>query len=276
MNAVDRVPIDLREVVVAPALAKLAEQQPTQALSVLAGVTENYAMYAAAVLSVIARTHPRRALDWAVQNADRDPRGEMLRAIVPALAPANLDLAARTVAAMADRAPVSVIQQIASEYALRDPQQAYAWARSVAQTRSPAVMVELVNGVSAALAAHSVDDAAALLEESVDPRIRASLIREIANRKSEADVREAWTWLSQYSADASYPENARNLLYRWSYVRPEEVAGLLRNVTDADMQDAVARELSLQWQRRDPGAYQAWVGALPPGPLKSTMLTAAQ
>jgi len=177
---------------------------------------------------------------------------------------------------MGERAPVSLIQQVATEYAASDPKQAYAWARSFTQSQPATAVDQIVDSVSAALAAHSVADAAAYLNEAVDPRIRASLIREIANRKSEADLREAWIWLSQYSAEDRYAENARNLLFRWAYLRPEEVASLLRNVTDAPIRNAAARELSSQWQRRDSEGYQAWVGALPSGPLKTAMLSGSQ
>jgi hypothetical protein len=213
-------------------------------------------------------------LDWASLNADRDPHGEMMRAIVPVLARSNPEMAARAVTAMGDRAPTSLIQQVAADYAVRDPQQAYAWARSFA--RSPAAADDIVNGISAALAAHDIDRAASFLKGAADPAIRASLIREIANRKSEADLHDAWSWLSQYSADASYPENARNLLYRWAYLRPEEVASLLETVTDSDVRIAAAQELAHQWQRRDSGAYQAWLGALPAGPVKSAIVSAVQ
>lgn len=276
MNGAVLIPIDLREAVVAPALAKLAEQQAPVALSILGAVTGNYAAYASAVLGAIAKSDPRRAWDWAVQNADRDPGGEVMRALLPDIAPTYLDTAARAIAAMGDRAPVPVIQQVAAEYAMRDPQQAYTWALSFAQTRPAAAVDEIVSSVSAALAAHGPDDAAVFLNEATDPRIRASLIREIANRKSETDLREAWGWLSQYSADASYPENARNLLYRWAYLRPEEVASILRDVTDTEMRVAVARELASQWQRRDSVAYQTWVAALPAGPLRSAVAGAGQ
>lgn len=276
MNSADRIPIEIREDVVAPALAQLAEAQPTQALGVLGNVRENYARYAAAVLGAIAKTDPRRALDWAAQNVDRDPSGEVMRAIVSAVGPENLEAVAPAVVAMGNRAPVPLIQQVATEYAGRDPKQAYAWARGFAQSRPHVAADQIVNGVSAAFAARSLSEATAYLNEEADPRIRASLLREIANRKSESDLREAWTWLSQYSAESSYPENARNLLYRWAYLRPEEVADILRNVADADIRNAVGRELSSQWQRRDSEAYQAWVGSLPAGPLKAAMLAGAQ
>jgi len=276
MSSADRIPVEMREVVVVPALAQLAERQPTQALGILGSVTEGYAMYAAAVLGAIAKTDPHRALSLAAQSADRDPGGEMIRAIVSVAGQTNLDMVAPVVVAMGERAPVSLIQQVATEYAASDPKQAYAWARSFTQSQPATAVDQIVDSVSAALAAHSVADAAAYLNEAVDPRIRASLIREIANRKSEADLREAWIWLSQYSAEDRYAENARNLLFRWAYLRPEEVASLLRNVTDAPIRNAAARELSSQWQRRDSEGYQAWVGALPSGPLKTAMLSGSQ
>lgn len=102
-----------------------------------------------------------------------------------------------------------------------------------------------------------------------DPQRRSELIREIAARKSQDDLGIAWTWLTQHRADPGYAENVRNLLYQWSYARPEHVAALLPQVASSETQAAAAQQLAQLWNRKDPHAYHAWVASLPEGALKS-------
>lgn len=106
-----------------------------------------------------------------------------------------------------------------------------------------------------------------------DPERRRELIREITARKAQDDLGSAWTWLTQHQADAGYAENARNLLYQWSYARPEHVAALLPQVASGEAQVAAAHQLAQLWHQKDPHAYQAWVASLPEGALKTAAAT---
>ncbi|MGY4828401.1 hypothetical protein ACVNIS_07485 [Sphaerotilaceae bacterium SBD11-9] len=108
----------------------------------------------------------------------------------------------------------------------------------------------------------------ALARES-DPQRKSELIREIVARKSQDDLGGAWTWLLQHRSDPGYAENARNLLYQWSYARPEHVAALLPQVQSGEAQTAAAQQLAQLWNKKDPHAYQAWVASLPDGSLKA-------
>jgi hypothetical protein len=102
-----------------------------------------------------------------------------------------------------------------------------------------------------------------------DPQRKSELIREIAAQKAQDDLGGAWTWLTQHRADPGYAENARNLLYQWSYARPEHVATLLPQVASGEAQTAAAQQLAQLWNKKDPHAYHAWVASLPEGPLKA-------
>lgn len=107
------------------------------------------------------------------------------------------------------------------------------------------------------------------LATEADPARKRELIRAIAAHKAQDDLGSAWTWLLQHRADPGYAENVRNLLYQWSYARPEHVATLLPQVTSGEAQTAAAQQLAQLWHRKDPHAYQAWVASLPEGPLKA-------
>lgn len=109
---------------------------------------------------------------------------------------------------------------------------------------------------------------ASLLQER-DPQRRSELIREIAAHKARDDLGVAWTWLTQHRGDPGYAENVRNLLYQWSYARPEHVATLLPQVASGEAQTAAAQQLAQLWNKKDPHAYQAWVASLPEGALKT-------
>lgn len=111
------------------------------------------------------------------------------------------------------------------------------------------------------------------LATEADPARQRELIREIAAHKAQDDLGSAWTWLLQHRADPGYAENVRNLLYQWSYARPEHVATLLPQVTSGEAQTAAAQQLAQLWHKKDPHAYQAWVASLPEGPLKQAAAT---
>lgn len=107
------------------------------------------------------------------------------------------------------------------------------------------------------------------LAQERDPQRKSELIREIAAQKAQDDLGGAWTWLTQYRADPGYAENARNLLFQWSYAKPEHVAALLPQVASGEAQTAAAQQLAQLWNKKDPHAYHAWVAALPEGALKA-------
>jgi len=102
-----------------------------------------------------------------------------------------------------------------------------------------------------------------------DPQRKSELIREIAAQKAQDDLGGAWTWLTQHRADPGYAENARNLLFQWSYAKPEHVATLLPQVASGEAQTAAAQQLAQLWNKKDPHAYHAWVASLPEGALKA-------
>ncbi|MBX3623480.1 MAG: hypothetical protein KF892_00595 [Rhizobacter sp.] len=117
--------------------------------------------------------------------------------------------------------------------------------------------------------ATSLQSAQASLLQERDPQRRSELIREIAAHKAQDDLGGAWTWLTQHRADPGYAENVRNLLYQWSYAKPEHVATLLPQVASGEAQAAAAQQLAQLWNKKDPHAYQAWVASLPEGALKT-------
>jgi hypothetical protein len=130
--------------------------------------------------------------------------------------------------------------------------------------------------VSAAVVAADPARAAQFLAGATDPAVRGSLIAEISQQRGQQDLRGAWDWLGQFKDEPSYGANARGLLSRWSYTKPQDVANLLPTVTDPELQAAAAKELASTWQQQDPARYGAWVASLPPGPLKTAATSAPQ
>ena len=107
------------------------------------------------------------------------------------------------------------------------------------------------------------------LARTADPQQKTELIREITALKAQEDLGSAWGWLTQHRSDPAYAESARNLLYQWSYARPEHVATLLPDVASGEAQAAAAQQLAQLWNKKDPPAYHGWVASLPEGPLKA-------
>ncbi len=273
LASINRIPIDERQEVVAHGLALLAQQRPDDFLNYANGMTDNYSTYMAAAMGVLAESHPRLALDLVQRNQGRaDPHGVIIGAILPELIRNDLALAADTVAAMQDRASIAHLQQVAAAYAQHDPKQAYDWVRQVLANRTDIAPAQVLNDIAGSLVARNSADAAAYLNRTTDPVIRKSLLAEISIQKGQEDLAAAWTWLDQYRGDDQYGETALNLLYRWSYSKPEEVAKLLPKVADAQVQSVAATHLSRFWRQRDPSGHQAWIASLPPGAIKNSAL----
>ncbi len=270
---INRIPSDERQEVVAHGLALLAQQRPGDFLNYANGMTDNYTNYMAAAMGVLAESHARLALELVQRNQGRaDPHGVIIGAILPGLIRNDLALAADTIAAMQDRASIAHLQQVAAAYAQHDPKQAYDWVRRVLANRTDIAPTQILNDIAGSLVARNPADAAAYLNRTTDPVIRKSLLAEISIQKGQEDLTAAWTWLDQYRGDAQYGETALNLLYRWSYIKPEEVAKLLPKVADAQVQSMAATHLSRFWRQKDPTGYQVWIASLPPGAIKNSAM----
>ena len=273
LAAIDRIPADERQEIVAQALAMLAQQRPEPFLTYANGITDQYTTYMAAAMGLLAETNPQLALALVKRNQDRgDPHGVIIGALLPGLIRSDLALAAETVAQMKDQASVAHLQQVAAALARQDPKQAYDWVNRVLANRTDIAPAQVLNDITGSLVAGNPAEAVHYLARTTDPAIRKSLLSEISVQKGQEDLASAWTWLNEYKADAQYGETALNLLYRWSYSKPEEVAKILPMVADAQVQSAAATHLSRFWQKKDPAGYQAWVASLPPGALKNSAL----
>lgn len=273
LAAIERIPADERQEVVAHSLAMLAQQRPEQFLNYANGITENYTTYMAAAMGILAERNAPLALALINRNQDRgDPHGVIIGAVLPALIQNDLALASETVAQMKDRASIAHLQQVAAAFAKQDPKRAYDWVNQVLADRSDIAPSQILNDITGTFVAGNPTEAANYLNRATDPMIRKSLLSEISIQKGQEDLASAWTWLNEYKTDAHYGETALNLLYRWSYTKPEEVAKLLPTVADPEVQSAAATHLSRFWQKKDPAGHQAWVASLPPGTLKNSAL----
>lgn len=273
LSQLESIRAEERREIVANALAMLAREQPEKFQAYIDGLGHDANTVLAATLGAIAEKAPQDALAWLQQNPGRDPQGELIAAVLPNLIRDDLPLAAKTVAGMESQAPLALIQQVAVAYAQQDPAQAYAWVGTVLQqTDKPPSQV--LNEVSASVVASNPSQAANYLNRVTDPVIRGSLMGELAMQKAQDNLPAAWNWLSQYSTDDSYTGTALNLLYRWSYAKPGEVAAVLPSIADSEIQMAAATHLARFWQQRDRAGYQSWVASLPAGAVRDAAMSA--
>lgn len=264
-----RVPREDRPSLTAAALAALAEKDPQKFQRYATWLGKNSSETLAATLNTLAGQNPAQALKWIKQNPGMDSKRELTKAILPELIRADVNLAAQTVAGMRGELPVALVQQVASAYAKTNPDQAYRWIHELIKDRNDGSAGQLLNDVSSSLAAQDPAKAADYMNRTADSEVKKSLMSEIAVAKSQDDVAAAWTWLNQYNNDPVYPDAAMNLVYRWSYARPQDVANVLPTITDPGMQAQAATHLARQWHQQDRNAFQQWVASLPPGNLKS-------
>lgn len=267
------IPAEARRTVVTAALAALARSAPGSVGQIAAMLGQDGSDLAA-VVAAIAEHDPALALDWIGRHPQLDAKGALTAAALPGLIHKDVMLAARTVGALGQRAPVALIQQVAAAYAQHDPARAYAWAEQMAATRTDLTPARLMDDISSSLAARNQDAATEFMERTDDDAVRKSLMSELAIRKGQDDLGEAWTWLEQHSADPAHAQAAQNLLYRWSYTKPEQVAHIVQGMADDAVQATAAAHLTQFWQQKDPAAFQRWVATLPPGQLRERVLAA--
>lgn len=267
------IPAQERHAVVTAAFAALALQRPSS-FQQYATALAQYGTELAAVAAAIADSDPVQALKWARQYGRDDANAQLLGAVLPGLLRSDVTLAANTVAAMKEQAPLALVQQVAAAYARHDPAQAYAWTARLVESRTDVAPSRLLDEVSSSLAARDPQAATDFMNQSTEPAIRRSLMSELAIRKGQDDLGAAWTWLEQYGSDPAYADVAQSLLYRWSYTKPQEVAHILPKVGDVAVQANGAAYLTQFWQRSDRSAYQNWIASLPPGQLRSAALAA--
>lgn len=268
-----RIPAEDRRQVLTAALATLAQQRPDAFERHAAGLAHD-GIDLADVVGALAEADAGRALDWVRRHPALDRDGRLSAAMLPALVRANPASAAGAVAALGNRAAPALIQQVAAAYAHSDPAQAYAWVRQAGAGRTDVTPARLLDAVSASLAAADPDAAEQFMYRTTDADVRASLLGELAQRKGQDDVGTAWDWLGRHVGDPGYADAAQNLLYRWSWTRPEAVAHILPRVQDATVQADAAAHLTQMWRRKDPAAYETWLASLPPGPLRTAALAA--
>lgn len=266
---IDQIPQEDRQHLTATAIAALAEQQPDKFQRYATLLGKDTGAILAASLGALAAKRPAEALDWIRQNPSLDENGALTAAVVPELLRADVGLAARVVASMKGEAPVALIQQVAATYGKQDPEQAYRWVGEIIRDKPDASPSQVLNEVSSTLAAQDMSKAIDYMNRASDAEIRKSLMSEIAVTKSQDDLGAAWNWLNQYSNDPLYSEAAMNLVYRWSYVRPQEVAKILPSMSDPDMQTTAATHLARLWQQQDNQSFQKWVATLSPGNLRT-------
>ena len=271
MAHIASIPAEERKLVITTALAELAHKQPSAFKRMM---SSQAAVHLGDVIGLIAEKNPALALTMLMQYKDQNAAGALTAAVLPALIRHDMALAAKTVAAMKERAPLALIQQVAAAYAQQNPALAYEWASHMVQHNANVTPSQLADQVSSSLAAGNPNAAVDFMDSTADPAIRRSLMSEIAIRKGQDDLAAAWQWLDQYSADPAFAEAAQNLLYRWSYTKPQEVAQLLPGVHNLSVQANAAAHLTRFWKQRDQAAYQSWIASLPPGQLRSLALAA--
>ena len=267
------IPAEERHAVVTAAFAALALKRPSSFQQYSTALAQ-YGTDLAVVAAAMADSDPVQALKWVRQYARDDANATLLGAVLPGLLRSDVTLAASTVAAMKAQAPLALVQQVAAAYVRHDPAHAYTWAGQLVEGRTDVAPSRLLDEVSSSLVARDQQAAADFMNQSSAPAIRRSLMSELAIRKGQDDLGAAWTWLEQYGSDPAYADVAQNLLYRWSYTKPQEVAHILPKVSDVGVQANGAAYLTQFWQRTDRSAYQNWIASLPPGQLRSAVLAA--
>lgn len=271
LTQIAMIPETDRDAIVSAALGAWATDAPDAGFEYLsqAGI----APYRDTLLSALAVREPKRALAWIETHSSELGEAESLgvtRAVILTVLQQDGDTAARAVERLGTRASIDVIQQVAAKRASRDPAEAFDWATSL-QYESEYRRTEALRAVATSVASTNPDQATTLLNRTEDAHLKRELMREVANRKAQGSVLDAWEWLQRYRDDPSYRENARALLRAWSYAKPSEVASVIATINDGEFQRATAEQLAQVWKERDVASLRTWIAQLPAGTLREAL-----
>lgn len=270
-------PLEHRTRIQNRALALLADLDPVMFLR----HADNLSGQLPAILAWLADGNPHAALRLLAQlpEADATTRQRQMAALLPRLVAVDPNLAARAITSEGNTLTLAQVQQVAAGYARKDLDLALRWASQVLTARSTSLGLSVdqaLQDVTSSLVASAPEAAELLLSNTGDQAIRSLLVREIATHKARDDLIAGWSWLQQGGKTTESQGHAAEFLYRWSYVRPEQVGPLVLALEPTATQMDLAKNVAQVWKRKDPLAFESWVRTIPPGGVRDSVQAATQ
>lgn len=233
-----------------------------------------------AILAWVADSNPHVALHLMtlLPEVDADTKRKWMAAMLPRLVAVDPSMAAQAVTATGNPLTLDQVQQVTAGYARKDMALALQWAAQVLAARNSSLSVsanQAMRDVVSSLVASAPDAAEQFLLQPGNEHLKQEFELEIAMLKARDDLAVGWAWLQKRETPTAQLSGAE-LLYRWSYTRPQEVARILSMLAPSPIQEQIATQLGRNWSRKNSSSFDVWVGSLPPGSMREAALAAAR
>lgn len=276
LRAATRLPSEHSRRIQSKALALLAEHDPATFLRYANGQQDHLP----AILAWVADSNPNAALRLLTQlpEADAEAKRKWMAAMLPRLVAVDPSIAAQAVTATGNSVTLDQVQQVAAGYARKDITLALQWAAQVLAVRNSSLGVsanQAMRDVVSSLVASAPDAAEQFLLQPGNEHLKPVFEREIAMQKAQDDLAVGWAWLQKRGTPSAQMSGA-DMLHRWSYTRPQEVARILPTLDPSPVQTQIATQLGRSWSRKRSASFEAWVGSLPLGPIREAALAGSR
>ncbi|MFK8031083.1 MAG: hypothetical protein AB8G18_12680 [Gammaproteobacteria bacterium] len=250
------------------------------------------------VLSQVAQTDARRALEYVMNNVTGSKRDSTLQELLLITSRSDLTVTQDYLAQLGPSAETSrLYQQLAGQMANEDSSTAFQWV----STLSGAEKSNALKGIANALARSEPDQASSIIHQ-LSATDSAELIQGISRRLSYRDPEGAISWLEQFRGHASFkpamskvamtmaaanPQRSLDIaamlggtegveitsvaLSKWADKNPLAAASWAAG-SDSSVRAAALNSVTVRWAKSDPARASGWVFSLPAGDGKNRAL----
>ena len=221
------------------------------------------------VMTKWADTDPQAAQEWMKQLPPGQARQSALEALLRSSAKKDPSLAASLLEGESINSRNSYeISEIASSWALADPDTAFSWLDSLEVAGS--TREQLISNTISQLADKDPSKAASYTLSIEDTEVRKGAIQSLVGKWGLQDLAATKTWITTHLEKSEQAEANSYLISRLSSSDPTKALELLAEASQSLTPEEVKKQfersrksISISWAHKDPNAAAAWAQAQP-------------
>ncbi|MBO6555731.1 MAG: hypothetical protein JJ957_04470 [Pseudomonadales bacterium] len=209
-------------------------------------------------LSMMVTVDPERGLPYLKRHFEETGNVGLMSQAMMGWASTDITSAVAYVNRLPNHVRANIEPTLAHYYVRENPTEAVAWAR---KSGSP----QLMQSVASRLAHTDLGAAERWLSEAESPEIQATLLRDIAQQKTQLGLDEAMSWLDDYKDNQAYDQAAITIISIYSQADPERSAQFLSALDETEGLGPAYNSIATTWAYSDTESAENWVRSLPAG-----------
>ncbi len=209
-------------------------------------------------LSMMVAVDPERGLPYLERHFEETGNVGLMSQAMMGWASTDITSAVAYVNRLPNHVRANIEPTLAHYYVRHNAEDAVAWAR---KSGSP----QLMQSVASRLAHTDLGAAERWLSEAESPEIQATLLRDIAQQKTQLGLDEAMNWLDEYKDNQAYDQAAITIISIYSQADPERSARFLNTLDGTEGLGPAYNSIATTWAYSDTESAENWVRSLPEG-----------